>query len=89
MEHVLPTGVVTVTFTHQGRSFAYSVKLDEAGASMLGDHIILSGMAMNSGYLDGIDKRLDNQRKSIDGLLSHLKVHCPRLRGEGSCSHGG
>lgn len=49
----------------------------------------LSGRIIGAEFSDAIDERIATQRKSIDLMLDHLKVHCPKLLGTGSCGHIG
>ena len=51
------------------------------------DHV--GGAAVSAHAFEGIDARLDNQRRSIDRLLVHLTEHCPEMRAEGKCPHMG
>lgn len=49
------------------------------------DEFRLEGRIIGANFLTGIDRRLDVQRRSIERLLEHLKVHCPKLNHNGEC----
>jgi hypothetical protein len=49
----------------------------------------LQGNIIGAEFNEALDERVSNQRKSIDEMLSHLKVHCPKLMGTGDCSRIG
>lgn len=47
----------------------------------------IEGQLQAAAEATGIDQRLDNQRASIDRLLKHLEIHCPRLSSGSACEH--
>lgn len=47
----------------------------------------LVGKIIGSSLLTAEDDRIAQQRKSIDLMLDHLKIHCPKLNGTGECEH--
>lgn len=75
-------GLTLVTFAIEDKSICLAVKVDEATFEV-GTILSLNGPVKGANFLTGIDKRLDNQRRSIERLLAHLKHHCPALAGKG------
>ena len=49
----------------------------------------ISGNIIGAEFNEALDERIANQRQSIDGLLEHLKAHCPKLLGTGECDRIG
>lgn len=49
----------------------------------------MNGNILGAGFNDAVDERIANQRTAIDGLLEHLKIHCPKLMGTGECDQIG
>jgi hypothetical protein len=45
----------------------------------------LIGKIIDANFLTAEDDRVKQQRKSIDLMLDHLKIHCPKLLGTGDC----
>lgn len=49
----------------------------------------LQGNIIGSEFNEALDERVATQRQSIDRLLGHLKLHCPKLLGTGDCDEIG
>ena len=69
---------ITVTYVGDGRTVGLVV-VPETFERTAKNYLKLTGPLRHAGFLGGIDRRLDNQRKSIDQLLNHLQKHCPHL----------
>lgn len=55
----------------------------------MGDRALsLQAQIVGADFNTDLDSRLGNQRDTINRLLDHLREHCPRLQGNGPCSHG-
>lgn len=78
---------VTLTYVKGRKSYGSAIVVDSV--SFEGDRIVITGQHRATKELEGIDARLDNQRKSIQRLLDHLQNHCPQMTGEGKCPHMG
>ena len=39
----------------------------------------LAGRIIGADFNEAIDERIDNQRRSINRLMDHLRAHCPDL----------
>jgi hypothetical protein len=86
-----PVGqVVMITFEVEGKTICIAGRVGEANFSE-GNSFSLTAPIFGANFLAGIDRRLDQQRRSIERLLEHLKHHCPALQGKGmlSCPHYG
>lgn len=73
-----------------GKNVDWGYKLTEAGVWVPGTErfqLRLEGRIIGSSFIEGLDARLAQQRKSIDLMLDHLKEHCPKLIGSGDCPH--
>lgn len=69
---------VTLTYVGNGRTVGLVIA-PETFVAPAQDYLKLTGPIQHAGFLGGIDRRLDNQRKTIDRLLKHLQAHCPHL----------
>jgi hypothetical protein len=49
----------------------------------------LTGNVIGAEFNEALDERIANQRTSIEDLLGHLKIHCPKLLGTGECGRIG
>lgn len=76
-----------MTITYQVDKKTAAIVLKPSLALIRGTSIEVIADIRDAGYLEGIDKRLDNQRQSIDRLLEHLKQHCPKLLTGEPCNH--
>lgn len=68
---------ITVTYTGDGRTVGMVVT--PVLFEVEDNYFKLLGPLKHSGFLGGIDRRLDSQRATIDRLLKHLQAHCPHL----------
>ncbi len=75
-----------------GKTTQWALRLSGAGLWLphQGQWAIqLTGNIEGSSFASAIDDRIEQQRKSIDTMLDHLKEHCPKLLGTGECPHIG
>lgn len=84
---VKPGDTVTLTYTRDGKTYAQVMQVTSVSAFRGVSGV--NGEVTHEGFLEGIDRRLDNQRQSIDSLLGHLNKHCPKLLGVGQCEEIG
>ena len=78
---------VTLIYVRDRTSYGSALVIDSVKVE--GDRIVITAQHRATKALEGIDARLDNQRRTIQRLLDHLTNHCPQMKGEGLCPHIG
>lgn len=75
----------------EGKTTQWALQMTQAGIWIprMDWGIQIVGRIIGSHFPTGLDDRIDQQRKSIDLMLDHLKDHCPKLMGIGDCKHIG
>lgn len=75
----------------KGKTSRWAFQMSENGIWVPGTdfHLQLKGKIIGADFTTHVDDRVARQRESINRLLEHLKVHCPKLLGHGECDQIG
>lgn len=88
---LLPNQIATVRLTVDNRTAYWAVNTkDMLWLPGQGNFAFqLTGNIIGAEFNPALDERVANQRQSINDLLGHLKIHCPKLLGTGECARIG
>lgn len=83
--------MLTIRGAVEGQTALWAFRMSQEGLWLpkLQWGMQLTGVIQGADFNPAIDERIANQRQSIESLLEHLKIHCPKLTGTGECGHIG